>query len=284
MKSFKKLLAVTLAAAALAGCSAFTNKEAAKTDSAASSNVINVGATTAPHAEILQECVKPMADKGYELKITEFSDYPNINPSTTDGSLDANYFQHLPYLESYNADNKLKSGDEGYLVSAGAIHYEPLGLYSKSFKSVDEVKDGAKIAVPNDATNEARALMLLQDLGLIKLNRDATISTATTADITENPKKLEIVELAADQIAGKLPDVDFAVINGNYALAGNVTDCLITTESKDSEAAKTYSNIIAVKESKKDDAAVKALVETLQSDEIKAFINKKYGVSVIPSN
>ncbi|MCF0246608.1 MAG: metal ABC transporter substrate-binding protein [Ileibacterium sp.] len=285
MKKFKTLLALTLAAAALAGCSGSKGTDTSKdSGSDASSKVINVGATTAPHAEILEECVKPMADKGYELKITEFSDYPNINPSTSDGSLDANYFQHAPYLESYNADNNLKSGDDGYLVSAGAIHYEPLGLYSKKHTSVDEAGDKMQIAVPNDATNEARALILLQDLGLIKLDEKATISTATVADITDNPKNLEIVEIAADQIASKLPDVDYAVINGNYALAGGVTDAVLTTESADSEAAKTYSNIIAVKESKKDDEAVKALVEVLKSDDIKQFIKDKYGVSVVPSN
>lgn len=244
---------------------------------------ITVGATTAPHAEILEQAVELMKEKGYDLQITEFSDYPNINPATSDGSLDANYFQHEPYLISYDADAGYESGDDGYLVSAGAIHYEPLGLYSDSKTSVDEVEDGDIILVPNDATNEARALFLLQDLGLITLNDDAAIETATTADIAENPHNLTIKEVNADQVATLMADGDYAVINGNYALAAGVTDKLITTESADSEAAKTYANVIAVKESRKDDPAVVALVEVLKSDEIKNWITETYGVSVVPA-
>lgn len=281
-----KITAAALLAFSLAGCSskADTSSDTASgTKDTGELTTITVGATTAPHAEILEEAKELMKEKGYDLQITEFSDYPNINPATSDGSLDANYFQHLPYLESYNEDEGYTSGDEGYLVSAGAIHYEPLGLYSDKYTSVDELEDGARIAVPNDATNEARALFLLQDLGLITLKEDAKIDTATPADVAENPHNIDFYEVAADQAANLLPDVAFAVINGNYALAAGVTDKLITTESDDSEAAQTYQNIIAVKESNKDDEAIVTLVEVLKSDDIKDFITEKYGVSVVPA-
>ena len=220
---------------------------------------------------------------GRHAGVVEFSDYPNINPSTSDGSLDANYFQHFPYLESYNADNNYEEGVDGYLVSAGAIHYEPLGIYSQKHESVDEIAEGAQIAIPNDATNEARALFLLEDQGWITLKDDVDIATATINDITENPMNLDIVEIAADQVASKLPDIDFGILNGNYALTSEVTDDLLVTEAADSEAAKTYQNIIAVREDKKDDEAVKALVEVLKSDDIKKFINDEFGAFAVPA-
>ncbi len=270
----KKLTSILLAGAtvlSLVGCS--SNNE----------NVLRVGATTAPHAEILEEAKEILAKDGIELEITEFSDYPQINPSTSDGSLDANFFQHQPYLDSYNEDQGYKSGDDGFLVSAGAIHYEPLGLYSKKFKSVDEVADGATITIPNDATNEARALFLLQDNGLIELDDKADLDNATVADIKTNSKNLDIVELAADQTGSKLDDTDFAVVNGNYALTAKIDDYLITTESEDSQAAQTYQNIIAVKEGHENDEKIQKLVKALKSKKIKKFIEKKYGVSVVPA-
>lgn len=284
-----KLIAAGALAFGLAACSGSGSADsgtadATKDDETTSElTVLKVGATSAPHAEILEEAKPLLKDKGYDLQITEFSDYPNINPATTDGSLDANYFQHEPYLISYDADSGLKEGDDGYLVSAGAIHYEPLGLYSDKHTSTDEIADGAIVAVPNDATNEARALFLLQDQGWITLAEDAAIDTAVPNDIKENPYNLEIKEVAADQAANLLPDVDFAVINGNYALSAGVTDKLLTTEAADSEAAKTYANIIAVKEANKDDEAITTLVEVLKSDDIKDFIKEKYGVSVVPA-
>ncbi|WP_439749678.1 MetQ/NlpA family ABC transporter substrate-binding protein, partial [Ileibacterium valens] len=224
-----------------------------------------------------------MKEKGYDLQITEFSDYPPINPAVSDGSLDANYFQHLPYLEGYDADSNYKSGDDGYLISVGAIHYEPFGVYSETLKDIAEIKDGDKIAVPNDATNEARALLLLQELGLLTLSEDADLNTATIKDITENPKNLEIIELPADQIAAQLPDLAAGVINGNYAMAGDVTDLRIAYEPEDSDAAKTYQNIIAVKESNKDNEGIKTLVEVLKLDEIKNYITENFGTSVVPA-
>lgn len=281
----KTLLTAAAAGLLFAGCSSSTET---KTEDSTETTTLKVGATTAPHAEILEQAKDAMKEAGYDLEIVEFSDYPNINPSTSDGSLDANYFQHGPYLEGYNADSGYQSGDDEYLVSAGAIHYEPLGLYSEKVEKTGEfdpavVEEGAVIAVPNDSTNEARALFLLQDLGLITLKEDADLNNATVVDIEKNDKNLEITELAADQIATKLPDVDFAVINGNYALASDVTDYLLTTESADSDAAQTYQNVIAVKESRKDDEAIKKLVEILKSDDIKNFITDTYKGTVLPA-
>lgn len=280
-----RVLAASAVAFTLFGCGS-GNSDTAKDntgDTSGEAVVLKVGATTNPHAMILEEAKDLLAEKGVTLEIVEYSDYPNINPSTSDGSLDANYFQHNPYLESYDADNNYKSGDDGYLVSAGAIHYEPFGIYSDKHGSLDEIADGAVIAVPNDATNEARALYLLQDQGWITLSPDADIATATVADITDNPKNLEIVEIAADQIASKLPDVDFGVINGNYALTSNVTDKLLVTEAADSEAAKTYENVIAVKESRKDDKAIQTLVEVLKSQPIKDYIVEEFGAFAVPA-
>lgn len=288
MNKLAKLAAAALLAAGLAGCSSASDTQ--KTDGAdapkedGTLEVVKVGATTAPHAMILEQAIEPMKEAGYDLQITEFSDYPNINPSTSDGSLDANYFQHQPYLDGYNEDNGYKEGDDGYLVSAGAIHYEPLGAYAQEIEEVnqDNIPENAKIAVPNDATNEARALLLLQDLGILTLKDGAGLN-ATKADIKDNPKNVEIIESAADQTANQLPDVDVAVVNGNYALAANITDYLRANEASDSEAAKTYQNVVAVKEANKDKDSIKKLVEILKSDDIKKYIEDEFGVSVVPA-
>ncbi|WP_289219949.1 MetQ/NlpA family ABC transporter substrate-binding protein [Ileibacterium valens] len=288
MKKFVKGLFAAGLALSLAACSSnsASSDDSSADDANASSDeltVIKVGATTTPHGQILEEAKEAMKEKGYDLQITEFSDYPPINPAVSDGSLDANYFQHLPYLEGYDADSNYKSGDDGYLISVGAIHYEPFGVYSETLKDIAEIKDGDKIAVPNDATNEARALLLLQELGLLTLSEDADLNTATIKDITENPKNLEIIELPADQIAAQLPDLAAGVINGNYAMAGDVTDLRIAYEPEDSDAAKTYQNIIAVKESNKDNEGIKTLVEVLKLDEIKNYITENFGTSVVPA-
>ena len=276
MNKLLKAAAATTIALSLFGCGA--SKEA-------DDKTLTIGATSSPHGIILEEAAKLMEKEGYTLEIKEFSDYPNINPSTSDGSLDANYFQHQPYLTSYNADEGFKEGDEGYLVSAGAIHYEPLGAYSKDIEKItlDALDEGAQIVVPNDATNEARGLLLLQDLGLIQLSEDATLDKATVKDIVENPKKFEIVEVDAAQSASKLEDVAIAVVNGNYALDANIEKYLRANEDSNSEAAQTYQNVIAVREENKEDEAVKKLVEILKSDEIKEFIEKEFGVAVVPA-
>lgn len=297
MKKTTKLAAAAALTLGLFGCSSSSSSTSSTAGSTAASSAaassaastskeqvtLKVGATTSPHGVILEEAKPLLAEQGINLEIVEFSDYPNINPSTSDGSLDANYFQNFPYLESYNEDNSLSEGVDGYLVSAGAVHYEPLGIYSQKHDSVDDIEEGAQIAIPNDATNEARALYLLEDQGWITLKDGVSLSTATISDIAENPKNLDIVEIAADQVASKLPDVDYGVLNGNYALTSNVTEDLLVTEAADSEAAKTYENVIAVKEDRKDDEAIKKLVEVLKSDDIKNFIKEEFGAFAVPA-
>lgn len=248
---------------------------------------LKVGATSSPHAVILNEAKAAMKEKGYDLEVVEFSDWARLDPSTSDGSLEANYFQHQPYLDGYNSDSGYKEGTDGYLVNVGAIHFEPLGIYAqdpngKTEISAADVEDGDKIAVPNDATNEARALLLLEKYGIIKLKEGAGIN-ATVKDIESKAKDIELYELEAAQIPTKLADVKFAVVNGNYALDAKITDKLICSEEKEDEAAQIYANVIAVKEENKDNEAVLALVDVLKSDEIKAFIEKEFSGVVVPA-
>ena len=237
---------------------------------------LKVGATPAPHAEILEVVKDLLAEQGITLEIVEFNDYIQPNLAVEDGSLDANYFQHITYMNEFNVS------DSTHLVSAAAIHYEPFGLYAGKTASLDELADGAQIAVPNDTTNEARALLLLQQEGLITLKEGAGI-TATKADIAENPKNLDIVELEASQIPSRLADVDLAVINGNYAIdAGLKVADALAVESADGEAAAAYVNVLAVKEGRENDAAIQALVAALKSDEVKAFMEETYEGAVVP--
>ncbi|MBQ4347493.1 MAG: MetQ/NlpA family ABC transporter substrate-binding protein [Firmicutes bacterium] len=274
MKKFiTGILAGVLALGLLAGCGGDSTSTTAATESLVD---INVGATPSPHAEIL-EVVKPlMEEKGYNLIITEFTDYVQPNLTLDNGEIDVNFFQHLPYLEDFNAEN----GTE--LVSVAAIHYEPLGLYAGKTASIEELAEGAQIAVPNDTTNEARALLLLETNGLIKVREDAGL-TATKLDIIENPLNLEIVEIEAAQLARSLPDVDMAVINGNYAIqAGlNAEADAIAKEEKDSLAATTYANILTVKVGNEQNEGVLALIECCQSETVKTFINDTYGGAVV---
>lgn len=238
---------------------------------------ITVGASATPHAEILEQ-IKPVLEKeGYELKIVVYQDYVQPNVALDSGDLDANYFQHVPYLDQYNQENGTA------LVSAGSIHYEPFGIYPGKIASFDDLKSGSQIAVPNDATNEARALLLLESQGIIKLKEGVGLN-ATKNDIAENPKSVEIVELEAAQIARSLPDVELAVINGNYAIeAGlNVAKDAIAVEDKESIAAQTYGNIVAVKEGNEGREDIKALIAALQSDVVKQFINDTYEGAVVP--
>ncbi len=272
----KKVLVMLLAALSIFAFASCGGDKDAQSDSA-ESTTIKVGASVTPHAEIL-EVVKPILEKeGYILEIVEFNDYvqPNLNVDT--GELDANYFQHKPYMDEFNEEN------ETDLVSVAAIHYEPFGLYPGKTASIEELADGASIAIPNDGTNEARALLLLEQEGLITLKENAGLS-ATKVDIAENPKNLDIKEIEAAQLARSLSDVDMAVINGNYAIeAGLVvgTDA-IATEDADSIAAETYANIVAVKAGNENNEAIKALVKALQSDEVKQFMEEKYNGAVIP--
>lgn len=282
IKQHIKPLAGIVAAAGLAlaltacGGKSGAATTAAASSSAASDNVITVGASPSPHAEIL-EAIKPELEaQGYELKVVEYSDYVQPNVALSEGDLDANYFQHLPYLENYNTEN----GTD--LASAGAIHFEPMGLYAGKSSDITNVPDGAKIAVPSDATNEARALLLLQDQGVIKLT-DGVGLEATANDIVENPHNVELVEVEAAAVPRSLQDVDFGVINGNYALsAGLDTSATLASEGADSEAAQTYANIIAVRSGDENSEKTQALLKALTSDTARKFIEDTYKGSVIP--
>ena len=282
-KNIGVIAAAILAAAALTACGTSKTAEtsAAESSEAAEETTgdledLTVGASPAPHAEILEAAREELAKKGYNLKIVEYTDYVQPNLALEAGDLDANYFQHLPYLEQFNQERGTK------LVSAGKIHYEPFGIYAGKTASLDELADGAKVAVPNDATNEARALLLLEAQGLLKLADGAGLK-ATKTDIVENPKNLDILEVEAAQVPRSLPDVDVAVINGNYAIeAGLKVSDALAGEASDSEAATTYGNVVAVKEGKEEDAKTKALIEALTSDAVKEYMEQTYEGAVVP--
>lgn len=240
---------------------------------------IKVAASATPHAEILEQAAPLLAAKGWDLEVTVFDDYVQPNLVVESGDFDANYFQHIPYLDNFNEEKGT------HLVNAGGIHYEPFGIYPGTKSSLDDLADGDTIAVPNDTTNEARALLLLQDNGIITLKDGAGLN-ATVKDIESNPKNIKIQELEAAQVARVKDEVAFVVLNGNYALqAGfSVAKDSIAYETSDSEAAKTYVNVIAVKEGNENSEAIQALVETLKSDEITNYINETYDGAVIPFN
>ena len=237
---------------------------------------LTVGATPNPHAEILAQVKDDLAAEGIDLVVKEYSDYVVPNTAVEEGDLDANYFQHTPYMEKFNEENGT------HLVSVGKIHYEPMGIYPGLTKTLEELPDGATIAVPNDATNEARALQLLAAQGLIKLKEDAGLN-ATPNDITSNPKNLQFKELEAAMLPQTASEVDLSVINSNFAMEGGMnpaTDSL-ASEDADSEAAQTFANIIAVKEGHENDPAIQALVKALQSDKVKEYIEKTYSGAVV---
>ena len=272
MKKFdwKRLAALTLAlllTLALAACGAGSD----------SKGTITIAASPVPHAEILAKAAELLAAEGWTLKVTEFEDYVQPNLVVDSGQFDANYFQHIPYLDDFNEQNGTQ------LVNAGGIHYEPFGIYPGTKSSLDEIESGDTIAVPNDTTNEARALLLLEANGLITLKEDAGL-TATVLDIVDNPLNLKIQELEAAQVSRVKDEVALVVLNGNYALeAGfSVGQDSIAYETSDSEAAATYVNVIAVKEGNENSPAIEALVSVLKSDAIKDFINSTYDGAVIP--
>ena len=243
---------------------AFAN---ASSEKKVDSNTIRVGATAVPHAEMLSLVVDDMATLGYNLVITEFTDYITPNTAVEDGQLDANFFQHIPYLETFNQEHGT------HLVNAGGIHIEPMALYSKKYTKLEDIPAGATIAIPNDTTNEGRALLLLESAGLIELDDAAGIS-ATPLDITKNPNDYKFVEIEAASLPRTIEDVDAAVINGNYAIPAGFSarnDGLIV-EGSDSP----YVNIVAVKEGNENNEAVKALVQCLQSQEVKDWVNENY--------
>lgn len=267
----KRKLVVTSIVAALA-LSALTGCGGKKDD-----GTITVAASTTPHAEILEQVKPILADQGYTLEVTVFNDYVQPNQVVESGEYDANYFQHIPYLESFNEEHGT------HLVNAGGIHYEPFGIYPGTKSDLSTLTEGDVISVPNDTTNEARALLLLQDNGILKL-KDGVGLEATVRDIVENPYNVEIQELEAAQVPRVKDESAFVVLNGNYAMeAGfSVSKDAVAFEQSDSEAAKTYVNVIAVKEGNESSEAIKALVDVLKSDEITEFINGKYDGGVIP--
>lgn len=287
----KKLLALTLALVlclGLAACggtgtdtdtNADTSSDADTNGDAAANGetiTLTVGATPNPHAEILAQVKDDLAAEGIDLVVKEYSDYVVPNTAVEEGDLDANYFQHTPYMEKSNEEKGT------HLVSVGKIHYEPMGIYPGTTKTLEELPDGATIAVPNDTTNEARALQLLAAQGLIELKEDAGLN-ATPNDITSNPKNLQFKELEAAMLPQTASEVDLSVINSNFAMEGGMnpaTDAL-ASEDADSEAAQTFANIIAVKEGHENDPAIQALVKALQSDKVKEYIEKTYSGAVV---
>lgn len=294
----KKLISVALAgtlALSLAACgssassSEAASSEAASSESTASSEAateetsdlagttLKVAASPTPHAEILNAAKDILAEQGITLEVVEFSDYVQPNMVTESGEVDANYFQHKPYLDSFNEENGT------HLVSVGPVHYEPFGIYPGKSNDLNNIADGATIAVPNDTTNEARALQLLAAQGIITV-RDGAGLTATVNDIVENPHNVKIEEIEAAQLPRTVSDVDFAVINGNYAMeAGfSVGKDALATEDAGSEAAQTYANVLVVKEGHENDPAIQALYAALTSDTVKNFINETYDGAVVP--
>lgn len=263
----KKIIAIALALLSALSVTACGKK----------SETLKVGASVTPHAEILKVAKDELAKEGITLEIVEFTDYVLPNTSLESGDLDANYFQHKPYLDTFNAEHGTS------LVSVAAIHYEPFGIYAGKTASIEALQDGATISVPNDGSNEARALLVLEAQGLIKL-KEGVGTTATVLDIAENPKNLNIIEMEAAQLAISLQDVDLAVINGNYALQAGLnaaTDAL-ATEDANSAAAQEYANILAVKAGNESDPRIAKLIVALESDAVRDYINNTYKGAVVP--
>ena len=278
-KKFLSLILVLALSASLTACgSSDTTEKTDGTDTGdtAETVTLKVAASPTPHAEILEQVKPILAEQGIDLVITEYGDYVVPNTAVDEGDEDANYFQHTPYLEQFNEEN----GTD--LVSAGKIHYEPMGVYAGKTTSLEDLPDGATIAVPNDATNEARALQLLAAQGIITLKEDAGLA-ATKNDVVDNPHNIELVEMEAAQLPRTLSDVDFAVINGNYAAeAGfSASKDALAVEDATSEAAQTYTNLLVVEEGNENEPAIKALVAALTSQTVKDYIDSTYDGAVV---
>ena len=271
----KKFFAILLTGVLTLGLAACGGSEPAADEAADGAVTLKIGATPTPHAEILTAAQDELAALGVTLEIVEFTDYVQPNLATDSGDLDANFFQHTPYLDQFNADQ----GTE--LVSIGTVHYEPMGIFAGTAKSLDEITEGAKIGIPNDGTNGGRALLLLEANGLIKLNPEAGIS-ATKLDIIENPLNLEIIDMEAAQLPMSLGDLSVAVINGNFAMQHDldVADAL-AIEAADSLAAETYGNIVAVKAGNEEAPGMAELMQVLQGEAIAEFIANTYGGAVV---
>lgn len=273
------IIVTVLTLGLLAGCGQSSDSASEDIKQAAEDTkeleTIKVGAGVTPHAEILNEVKDDLEEKGYDLEVVEYNDYVLPNTALENGELDANYFQHKPYLDDFNAEN------DTHIVGVANVHFEPLGIYAGKTASIEDLKEGAEVAVPNDTTNEARALLLLEQEGLIKLKEGAGLQ-ATVLDIVENPLNLKINELEAAQVARAVSDVDIACINGNYAIEAGLDEA-IALESAESEGAETYANLIAVREGDEDSAKTKALVEAVLSDKVRDFITNNYKGAVVPA-
>lgn len=273
--AFLAIVVALCAALTLTGCSG--SSDSASEDSG-DSKTIKVAAVPTPHAEILNDVVKPLLEEqGYTLEVTEFTDYVQPNTATEDGEVDANYFQHGPYLENFNSERGT------HLVSVASVHYEPLAIYPGKVTALDGLQEGATVAVPNDPTNEARALLLLQQEGLITLTEGVGVN-ATINDIVDNPLNLQIEELEAAVVPTVLADVDVACINANYAIEAGLTvnDDALAVESAEGDAAQTYANLLVVKEGNENNEGIQALAAALNTDEVRDYINEKYQGSVLP--
>lgn len=268
--------AVTLSIAGSFAACAADETDGSILGESSENTVITVGANITPHSEILEIAKPILAEQGITLEIVQLEDSVTPNTGVIEGSLDANYFQHVPYLDQFNLEN----GSD--LVSIGAVHYEPFGIYAGRVSDLADLQEGAVVAVPNNVTNEARALLLLAQEGLLVLSEDAGIN-ATVEDIVENPLNIQFEELAPEQLVASLPDVDVAVINGNYAIEGGLhVSQALAVEANDGLAAQTYGNIIATSSDRADDPALLALVEVLQGPEVAEYINNTYDGAVVP--
>ena len=277
MKRILKVFAFVFALVLVLAACGRTETPPAETTPADDGVVIKVGASPAPHAVILEQLVPVLAEQGITLEIVQFDDYVMPNIALDGGDLDANYFQHKPYLDDFNVKNGTK------LVAFAPIHYEPLGLYAGKTASVADLPDGAQIGIPADNTNGARALQLLVAEGLIEL-REGVGLEATELDIVKNPKNIKIVPMEAANLPASLPDLDLAVINGNYALgAGLDQSLLLVTEAADSDAAKIFSNVLAIREGDEGRPELKALADALRSDTVRTFLEETYHGVVLPS-
>lgn len=280
MKHIAKLAASVLALTLiLSGCGSNTNQTPATgTDAGTSTNAVTVrvGASPSPHAEILEQIKPILAEQGINLEIITFDDYVLPNTALENGDLDANYFQHQPYLNDFNEKNNT------HIVTIAKVHYEPLGVYAGKSATLADLPDGAKVGIPADNTNGARALQLLAAQGLIEVDPTVGLS-ATEQDVTKNPKNLKFIAMESAALPASLPDLDIAVINGNYALGANIgSDKLLATEDKDSEAAQTYANILCVKEGNETRPELVALKEAILSETVRTYINAQYNGVVVP--
>ncbi|MEG1028328.1 MAG: MetQ/NlpA family ABC transporter substrate-binding protein, partial [Oscillospiraceae bacterium] len=253
-KLFVGLLTLSLCLFAFTGCFENSQEVSSQTEQSSSEMVtLKVGASPSPHSEILEQVKEKLKEQNINLEIIEFTDYVLPNLALSNGEIDANYFQHKPYLEKFNKENGTN------IVGVAEIHFEPLGIYPGKSADLDNIPNNAVIAVPNDATNEARSLLLLESLGIIKLKKNVGLN-ATSIDIIESPKNIKVFEIEAAQLTETLKDVDFAIINGNYAVDAKIVDTVLKTEDKDGDACKTYSNLICTTDENKDNDLVKSLV------------------------